>query len=120
MPVKVNVLVEVAGIADFLGDGDEVLQRLGDGSGRTVCFEQAETDGKDRADNHNTETHRSGGGSRGFGPGETLADVRFGLGEHRGGFWEPGCRILLQVKNLQCTDGGFAAIALAALRDEGL
>ena len=29
--MDINVLVEIAGIADFLGDGDEVLQRLGDG-----------------------------------------------------------------------------------------
>src|SRR6202040_1388460 len=50
--VDVDVLVEVAGVADFLGDGDQVLERLGDGLGRADCHKESKADGEDRANDH--------------------------------------------------------------------
>src|SRR5262249_4042744 len=44
--VNINVLVEVAGIADFLGDGNEVLQGFGDGSRGAHSHPKPETDCK--------------------------------------------------------------------------
>ncbi len=64
--VNINVLVEVARVADFLGDCDEVLQRLRDGLGGAYGFKEAEADGKDRTDDNNGEADSVGKGRRSF------------------------------------------------------
>ncbi len=64
--VNVNVLVEVARVADFLGDGDEVLERFGNGFGRSDCHKESKADSEHRADDHDDKTDSVGKGRRGF------------------------------------------------------
>jgi len=47
--VNINVLVEVAGIADLARDSDEVGQRLGDGFGGIERDETASDEGEKRS-----------------------------------------------------------------------
>jgi len=54
--MDVNVLVEVARVADFLGDCDEVLQRLRDGLGGAYGFKESKADGKQGAKNDDAKT----------------------------------------------------------------
>src|SRR5258707_2550877 len=95
--VDVDVLVKVARVADFLGDGDEVLQRLRDALGGAYGFKKSKADGKQGAKNDDAETGPAGGGRSGLGLCECFADVSVRLIENRGGLCEPRGRIFLQI-----------------------
>jgi hypothetical protein len=47
--VNVDVLIEIAGIANFARDGDEVSERLADGLGSLDSREDPDNTGEERA-----------------------------------------------------------------------
>src|ERR1035438_2105673 len=112
--MDVNILVEVARVADFTSDGDEVREWFGD---RARGIEGGDASKKQREEcSTNRHGSRKDAGARsGFsGFVGVLADFDGALIEQHRGLGEPGTRILLQIEDLEVGDCGIAGINLMA------
>src|SRR6266700_4611434 len=118
--VNIDVLVEVAGVADFTGDGNEVSQGFGDGLGGI----KSDDCPKRKGDQCSQDRGNSAKGSRTIcrvgGILQELGDIRVALIENHRGFREPRSGVFLKIENLQVRNGGIARIHLMALGDERL
>jgi len=118
--VNINVLIEIARVANFARDGDEVAQRLRDGLGGVDGDEAAKQESQkgSASGNPGAEGARAPGGPCGL--LEKLGDVRIALIEDDRRLGQPGRGIFLQVKDLKVGNGSISRIDLMALGDQGL
>src|SRR5580658_7494880 len=118
--VNVDVLVEISGIANFARYSDEVSERLADGLRSLDSREDPDDAGQERAQCGKAKANITGTFSRFGGFVRRLSDVRVNLIEDSRGFCKPGCRIFLEIENLQVRDGSVTGIDLVALGKERL
>ena len=118
--MNINVLIQVAGIANFARNGDEVGERFADGFGGLDGREDAADTGRESAQGGKAEANITGTFRRLRGFIQRLGDVRASLIEDNRGFCQPGCRIFLQIEDLKVGDGSVTGIDLVALGKQRL
>src|SRR5215470_17269913 len=118
--MNVDVLVEIARVADFLSHGDEMLEWLSDGIRGFERAEDAETDSDQSADDDDNPGPCAGAGRSFLRILLSLSDVSVRLIQNGRGFGKPGSRVLLKIEDLQVRDGGVTRIDLVALCQKGL
>ena len=117
--MNVNVLVEVARVADLPRHGNQVPQRIRNGLSRVISDSHARKNGQERSEeSHDRVDGRPArGGVRGL--LERLADFAVDLVEHTRRRVHPRIGIFLQVKNLEVGGGGVTRVHLMAFGKHG-
>src|SRR5271155_2951924 len=113
--MNVDVLIEVAGIADFARYRDEVSERLAYRLGRHDGRKDADDAGDERAQGGKAKTNITGAFGRLRGFVRRLSDVRIRLLEDSRGFCKPGRRVFLQIEDLKVRHCSVTGIDLVAL-----
>src|SRR5579859_1548481 len=111
--MDIDVLIEIAGVTDFAGDGDEMVERFGNRLGGFEGYKTAKKNRRERDKSCEIEADRAR-------PSGGLCGLAAALIENRGRFCQPRRRVFLEIENLEIGNGGIAGIHLMALGEERL
>ena len=116
--MDVDRLIEIAGITDLAGNFNQVIERLFDRFCRIEGYADSQRQGEERAEGRHDPVPRIGGTGRRVGFVVGFLHRAFGFIEYPCGLIDPGCRIVLQVADLQIGDGRVSAIDLMPFGDQ--